>query len=114
MQIVEGELNRPDTFQSQLAGMDGIFIPSDSKFFLRHPVYEVRIAHVLLVFSTPESVTYGKSLIDMCKLAGVGHIIFTALDLVPNGEGSDHPGGQSVSLFKPDTRRHQVYILTFS
>lgn len=33
VQIVEGELDRPDTFQSQLAGMDGIFIPSDSKFF---------------------------------------------------------------------------------
>ncbi|OWZ63313.1 hypothetical protein AYX14_06754 [Cryptococcus neoformans] len=87
VQIVEGELNRPDTFQSQLAGMDGIFIPSD-------------------IFSTPESVTYGKSLIDMCKVAGVGHIIFTALDLVPNGEGSDHPGGQILSYIKQTYTGH--------
>lgn len=64
---------------------------------------------MLVVFSTPESVTCGKSLIDMCKVAGVGHIVFTALDLVPNGEGSDHPGGQSTSLFEPDTKHYQAY-----
>lgn len=50
----------------------------------------------------------GRSLIDMCKAAGVGHIVFTALDLVPNGEGSDHPGGQSTSLFGANTRHRQA------
>lgn len=48
VRIVEGELNRPDTFQSQLTGMDGIFIPSDSKFFVQHPIYRIRKAHPLL------------------------------------------------------------------
>lgn len=45
VRIMEGELNRPDTFQSQLTGMDGIFIPSDSKFLVQHPIYRVRSAH---------------------------------------------------------------------
>lgn len=48
VRIVEGELNRPDTFQSQLTGMDGIFIPSDSKFLVQHPIYRIRKAHPLL------------------------------------------------------------------
>lgn len=48
VRIVEGELNRPDTFQSQLTGMDGIFIPSDSKFSVQHPIYRFRNAHPLL------------------------------------------------------------------
>lgn len=110
VRIVEGELNRPDTFQSQLTGMDGIFIPSDSKFLVQHPIYRIRKAHPsgLTVFSSTESVACGRSLIDMCKAAGVGHIVFTALDLVPNGEGSDHPGGQSMSLFGANTRHRQA------
>ncbi|KIR59445.1 hypothetical protein I314_04429 [Cryptococcus bacillisporus CA1873] len=87
VRIVEGELNRPDTFQSQLTGMDGIFIPSD-------------------IFSSSESVACGRSLIDMCKAAGVGHIVFTALDLVPNGEGSDHPGGQILTYIKQTYTGH--------
>nr|XP_018260144.1 uncharacterized protein I303_07061 [Kwoniella dejecticola CBS 10117]OBR82302.1 hypothetical protein I303_07061 [Kwoniella dejecticola CBS 10117] len=101
VKMVQGDLGDKGSYVAHLQGMDGAFINSDYNSIVPTVNGDTKAA-------TAKEYELVKALVDACKEAGVGHIVYSALDGFDD-ESKQVPYFQSKAQGEPHGAHHNVH-----